>query len=235
MRTADVDPSLLVGNFAICGDCHTLLDRSASSNPALVEAFAHAPHLAQGAKCDECHLVPTHTETEIRKPDMVKCFGCHSLTDPSKPPGTCSTCHPPDFPLKPTSHEDPTWLPTTEQLVTTRATHPAAAQKSQKECQICHAPSFCKDCHGVDMPHPDNWQAGHSDEAATVGGQVCLQCHPKSESCSACHHPGYKVGGTPWVQLHPVAVQNNGVTPCLVCHSTITCAHCHTTGEYKVF
>ena len=27
MKTADVDPSLLVGNFAICADCHTLLDR----------------------------------------------------------------------------------------------------------------------------------------------------------------------------------------------------------------
>jgi hypothetical protein len=235
MRTADVDASLLVGNFANCSDCHGFLDLAASSNPALVKAFAHAPHLAEGAKCDDCHLVPTHTETEIKRPSMVKCFGCHSLADPSKPSGTCSTCHPPDFPLKPASHEDPKWLPTTQQLVTTRASHPKAAQESPKECQICHAPSFCKDCHGLDMPHPADWQNVHTEQAKAVGGQVCLNCHPNNETCGECHHPGYKAGGTPWWQMHPTVVQTSGVTPCLQCHSTLTCAHCHTTGEYKVF
>ncbi len=235
VRTEDVDGSLLVGDFVICGDCHALLDRSASANPGLVKAFAHGPHLAEGARCDDCHPVPSHTETEIRKPDMVKCFGCHSQTDPAKPSGACSYCHPPDFPLVPASHDDPAWLPTTEELVTTRATHPTAAQESPEECQVCHAPTFCQDCHQVDMPHPEDWQEGHADEAAEVGGQACLNCHPESESCSACHHPGYEPGGTPWWQMHPSVVAEQGETFCLNCHSTVTCAHCHTTGEYKVY
>ena len=230
-----MDPALLVGNFAICADCHTLLDRAASSNPALVKAFAHAPHLAKGAKCDECHVVPTHTSGGVRRPTMQKCFGCHSLTKPLAPPGECSVCHPASFPLTPASHRDPAWLPSQAELVTVRATHPEAAAKPDNECGSCHAPSFCLDCHGMSMPHPANWQDGHSEEAAKVGGQVCLQCHPDSESCSACHHPGYVPGGPPWWQIHPAAVQNGDATLCLRCHSTLTCAHCHTTGEYKVY
>ena len=202
-----------------------------------MKAFSHAPHLAKGAKCADCHLEPTHTTDGVRKPTMKKCFGCHSLTDASAPSGKCSTCHPATFPLKPASHNDPLWLPSQAELVSVRATHPKAAAKPDSECTFCHAPKFCQDCHGVDMPHPANWQANHSDVASKTGGQVCMQCHPNSESCSACHHPGYKPGGTPWIQMHPTVVQNldNGVTSCLVCHSTITCAHCHTTGEYKVF
>ncbi len=232
---ANVDPILLTGNFARCPECHSVLDRAASENPALTQQFAHSFHLKDGAKCGDCHEVPTHTETKIRKPPMVKCFNCHSQTDASAPPGTCSTCHPSDFPLKPATHSAPDWLPTQAELVSTRATHPKAAQESPKECEICHAKTFCSDCHGLEMPHPADWQNNHPKQAAAIGGQVCMRCHFNNETCSACHHPGYKPGGPPWWKIHPQASYSEGPDFCLRCHSTLTCAHCHTSGEYKDF
>jgi len=232
---ADVDPALLTGNFARCPECHSLLDRAASQNPALVQQFEHGFHLEKGARCADCHEVPTHTEIAIRKPTMIKCFGCHSQTDTAAPSGACATCHPRNFPLKPTTHEASDWLPSREQLVTTRATHPKAAQESPKGCELCHTKTFCSDCHGLDMPHPQDWQNVHSEKAVDVGGKVCMRCHPNNESCQVCHHPGYKPGGPPWWQIHPQAVYNEGPDLCLQCHSTLTCARCHTTGEYKDF
>ncbi|MBU2603871.1 MAG: cytochrome c3 family protein [Actinobacteria bacterium] len=97
MRFDEVDAALLSGNFAVCGDCHSLLDRSALQGGALVPTFSHALHLDKGAGCDSCHLVPTHTEEGVRSPDMVKCFGCHSQDTASAPSGECDTCHPPVF------------------------------------------------------------------------------------------------------------------------------------------
>ncbi|MCL4368754.1 MAG: hypothetical protein M1337_06270 [Actinobacteria bacterium] len=235
MHLADVNKALLTGNFARCPECHSLLDLSASRNSALTKRFAHGFHLEKGATCDQCHEVPTHTSTEVRKPTMLKCFGCHSQTDKTKPTGACAACHPPGFSLKPQTHSDPTWLPPLAQLVTTRATHPTAWEKSPKECELCHAPTFCTKCHGIEMPHPLDWQKQHSSQAAKVGNGVCMKCHFNNETCRACHHPGYKPGGPPWWQIHPNAVYNEGPDRCFRCHSTRTCAHCHTTGEYKDF
>jgi Cytochrome c7 and related cytochrome c len=228
-----VDRAKLTGNFARCPECHSLLDYQARKNPALVSAFSHSNHLQRGAKCDNCHLSPTHTAGEVRKPTMLKCFGCHSQSDASKPPGKCSTCHPANFPLKPVTHNDPMWLPPAAQLVSSRAKHAQTALQSIDACKLCHSiEDFCTKCHGVQMPHAADWKKTHPETAFKVGGTVCTRCHFDQQTCMACHHPGYKPGGAPWWKLHPQIVLDKGPETCLTCHSTLTCAHCHTTGEY---
>lgn len=232
---ANVPSSKLTGNFTRCGDCHSELDLHAWRNPALTKAFSHALHLSKGAACGDCHYSPTHTPQEVRKPGMEKCFKCHSLSA-TAPSGRCSTCHPPGFSLIPASHADKDWLPPAERLDSVKAKHSIEALKDKKACDLCHQQQFCLDCHKVDMPHPKDWLTIHPLRARQVQFTSCLHCHPKSESCSACHHKGFKIGGTPWRRLHPTVVATQGgVGPCLGCHSTVTCAHCHVTGQYQEY
>lgn len=233
---SDVSPALLTGNFAICADCHSLLDRSAAAGEVLVAAFSHSRHVSRGAKCADCHRVPTHSEQEVRKPLMEKCFGCHSQTDSTKPPGVCSACHPAGFSLTPKSHDDPDWLPPRERLDSAKAKHSVQAEAGTQACAMCHATSFCGDCHKLDMPHPAQWVKMHPFQADRLGEATCDRCHPEKRSCDKCHHKDYTAGlggDKPWRHAHPDALRTQPVTGCLRCHSTITCAHCHTTGQYQ--
>ncbi len=223
------------GNFEQCRDCHADLDYTASRNGVLLPAFKHQFHLDAGAKCGQCHQTPTHTKQGIRKPTMAKCFGCHSQNDAAAPPGACDACHPADFPLKPGTHADPDWLPPANRLDAVKAKHSVAAAESPQECSVCHAQSFCEGCHKVSMPHPADWQAAHPETARKVGGQTCDRCHPQKTLCNSCHHKGFDPAAGTWRQQHRNIVATAGAQPCFSCHSSTTCAHCHTTGEYKAF
>lgn len=234
IRLADLAPGWLTGNFARCPECHSLLDQPGKVYPSLTSGFQHGFHLADGTQCADCHLVPTHTQEGIKHPTMDKCFGCHSQEDASGPPGGCSACHPSDFSLKPLSHDDPNWLPAAERRDSVRGQHTnTEVEDRQKQCGLCHGPTFCTDCHKLDMPHPDGWRDEHSTVAKQVGGSACRFCHPERQACAACHHKGYEPGGPPWVELHPSVVHADGAAGCIGCHSSKTCAHCHVTGEYE--
>ncbi len=231
---ADVEHAAVSGNFVICGDCHAALDRSAHAGSTLVEGFTHSLHLQAGAQCDSCHMVPTHTNERINRPTMARCFECHSQAEGDAPPGECSLCHPPGFPLVPSSHDSPEWLPARDLIDSTQGQHSKQGPRPD-ECAVCHAPAFCSGCHKVDMPHPDTWTQTHPETAAEVGSRACDLCHPNQNACMVCHHPGYTPEGPPWWRIHPQSVRTSGVERCLTCHSTKTCAHCHTTGEYQEF
>ncbi len=232
----ELGSDMLKGNFAICADCHSLLDKSGVEYVALVASFRHRFHLEQGALCADCHAVPTHTKEGIRTPPMEKCFSCHSLEDPSAPPGECAACHPDDFPLTPASHDDPKWLPAADLRESERGLHSfTKLDDRREECGVCHGPTFCQDCHKVEMPHPGGWQENHVTEAKKVGGSACNLCHLERQVCAECHHTGYEQGGPPWIELHPMQALAEGQERCIGCHSTKTCAHCHVTGEYTEY
>ena len=235
-RLKDLDPSKLTGNFAQCPDCHALLDQPGSVGPALVPSFAHGFHIEAGAECGDCHVSPTHTEEGIRKPSMTMCFGCHSVSDASAPPGACDACHPADFPLEPSSHLKPEWLPVAEQRDEIQGQHTKPESRETEDCTICHdEPEFCDDCHKVEMPHPENWTEAHQPVAKEVGGAACNFRHPDRQVCAECHHKGYVPGGKPWVEMHYEVANAEGKDKCISCHSVKTCAHCHVTGEYKEY
>lgn len=198
-------------------------------------AFSHQLHFDQGAECEACHLVPTHSEDGIAKPSMGKCFKCHSQDDGSAPPGACDACHPTGFDLKPSSHDEPDWLPTGARLDQVKAEHSVEALAGPEECAVCHAASFCVSCHKVDMPHPSDWVSAHPETARSVGSTACTTCHPDRNLCNTCHHSGFKPGGQSWIKQHRNVVASTGALACFECHNSATCAHCHTTGEYKAF
>lgn len=233
--STSLGPGALSGNFARCPECHSVLDRSARAGGVLVAAFRHDFHLAKGAECADCHFVPTHTQEGIRRPSMANCFRCHSQNDPTAPPGACRTCHPASFPLVPAGHRDADWLPARERLNDVQAKHAQAGKANPQECALCHAAKFCSSCHQVEMPHPAEWIQTHPETARSVGEPVCERCHFRKDSCNACHHQGYVANGTGWRSQHKNVVAATGATACFKCHNSATCAHCHTTGEYKAF
>jgi hypothetical protein len=167
---------------------------------------------------------------------MEKCYDCHSLEDTRAPSGECELCHPDGFELRPGDHLVDEWLPVRPLVDEVRGEHTSADPSDLgPECRMCHLPSFCSDCHKMDMPHPGEWEQEHAPTARQVGGTSCDMCHPGKEGCMECHHAGYEPGGPSWEEIHYVAALTDGVETCIGCHSTKTCAHCHTTGQYRSY
>jgi len=173
-----------------------------------------------------------HAKTVVEK-GVAGCLGaCHEQQ-------FCVDCHTALQPL-PTSHTAGDWLhagltvtayPDTHAVPT--AAHALSAQKSIDSCDVCHGPggiaaAFCANCHGIEMPHPDQFKTNHVSGRNTP--QVCANCHKAAELCSDCHHKG-AINGTPWQRQHPATVAADGAQPCFEqCHQDKQfCVDCHTT------
>lgn len=219
--------------FKICTDCHSNFNAFLAGQKVLTTKFSHALHLNKGFKCEDCHVVPTHQPDKIAKPTMLKCFGCHSQEANAVAPGSCSTCHPADFPLVPASHTAAGWLPAANVtgVETVSAKHAAAATGDRKYCEMCHAASFCDACHKTPMPHAADWVKVHPQTVAKVTEGACATCHPDKLVCNDCHHQGFKNDGTGWKTQHPPIVKAGGADACFKCHNELTCSRCHITGQ----
>lgn len=72
-------------------------------------------------------------------------------------PRSCNTCHPPDFNLRPRSHNSSNWAPKTMPVNIGKRTEWSHAKLAKDttvvDCYQCHQKAFCLDCHGTDMPH----------------------------------------------------------------------------------
>jgi hypothetical protein len=194
--------------------------------------------------CDSCHhgkkvdwtfdpAVPwqnQHAKTVVEK-GVAGCLGdCHEQQ-------FCVDCHTTLKPL-PTSHQAADWLHGGLTVTTYPDGHPAptaahavSAGKSIDSCDVCHGPggvsaTFCANCHGIEMPHPDQFKTNHVSGRNTP--QLCGNCHQQKELCSDCHHKG-AVNGTPWQSQHPVTVAADGAAPCFEkCHQDKQfCVDCH--------
>ena len=93
-------------------------------------------------------------------------------------------------------------------------------------CAGCHTdknPTFCVDCHGVVLPHPQTFISNHG-VVGRKDPKVCEKCHGKN-ACITCHglempHPAG------WMSQHSsVALGNPGL--CDRCHSDSFCIACH--------
>jgi len=108
------------------------------------------------------------------------------------------------------------------------AAHALSARSSTETCAVCHGDgginaAFCLDCHGMEMPHPDQFKKLHSaSDAAT-----CATCHGYTEVCSSCHHVG-ATATSRWMGLHGVATIEHGSSTCVgKCHLQKDCVDCH--------
>lgn len=103
-------------------------------------------------------------------------------------------------------------------------------------CSTCHPSTFCSNCHGMDMPHSEEFKTKTHPELVETKLDKCDLCHNVTKTnfqfCNECHH------GTasnweydpksPWQQQHAKTVTANGIEGCLEkCHEEKYCFDCH--------
>lgn len=216
--------------FLTCTDCHSDLDKVFKEGGNRLLTYTHDMHFKKGVSdCANCHPANTHEPDKINKPTMGRCFVCHGRGKAAIAPGSCETCHPPGSSAMPVSHTQGDWL----------RLHPEQALADPFECATCHEQKFCQSCHGLDMPHPTDWQGqAHIQAYFTDGVSTCQNCHGfattvQAESaetgrdfCDKCHHDwGSK--DRPWIKVHPEVVKDAEAGACFKCHDPVTCATCH--------
>jgi len=174
--------------------------------------------------CDTCHRVPMPHPQYIRArhgtmalgPDKRYCSLCH-------PAEECSTCH---QRTKPASHRAEDW-----------PKQHASSKAGDPRCVVCHGSNGCMDCHGLPMPHPDDWLLkAHGPETGESPG-LCIRCH-KPDYCMTCHEsvPPKSHEADDFDKTHgadrdkqPVCALCHGRSPdqdaCLMCHRGIAMPH----------
>jgi hypothetical protein len=201
-----------------CRRCHTPT-RAASRDGILID---HPVHAKNKVACTTCHFATAHPLTGTDGLAMELCFRCHGLAPGSKAPGACPACHPKSFNLRPPTHRGNGW----------RTKHGAFALNDRAPCRMCHLDSFCRDCHKLEMPHPDGWASERTGHVAVAKRHRdwCENCHTgKPDMCGMCHHGGYDRAKGPWIAQHKLMVRKKGASFCAECHKTSYCVGCHTT------
>lgn len=261
-----------------CEQCHDTAKRVITPSAGVL--IDHKKHADKEVTCGVCHNRVAHNEDfKLRLSDpgtkepnrkheqfmsMTACFRCHTQNAESlglKAPGTCITCHPKDFELKPASHNQAGFFPSGHaRLAAQEETRVAAAETAKKkeageaeekagegvgeslpevasinECSTCHGKSFCSDCHGIEMPHPANFKKSHG-ATGKKSPKVCSRCHGNANQfCDECHHGSSMKWdyniAMPWRKQHPSAVKQLGANACFSCHDPVYCAHCHVSGS----
>lgn len=213
----------------------------------------------------EPRLTDPHSGEVAHKHDdfmgMTACFRCHTLTDVSpsiyKAPGACAKCHPADFELKPANHAAKDFYPKGHAKTAKEDKEHAAEVLTEYEhkveeghadplppvgsvfyCATCHVENkFCMNCHGMEMPHPQEFKDKAHPATSKKQADKCTLCHAPAKTffCDKCHH-GAKSNWEfdakqPWKTQHARTVTKNGVKGCLeVCHKEVKfCVDCHKT------
>jgi len=224
-----------------CGSCHPLwvVPSPPSHRPDEWATTHGSEQVGDEPVCTTCHS------------DEQFCTACHGLAMPhpadfagshvevffDKGDDTCDTCHAPDVGTGARSDCDACHHPAGDISDPWLTAHPdVASGEGGDTCNSCHSQTeFCTACHGVEMPHPDEWSA--TDHAISFFGEDtngCSDCHDTTgiastrTECDSCHHPGGDPG-EPWIIAHPDASSGELAT-CFTCHSPTTCARCHVDG-----
>ena len=207
-----------------CLECHDP-DREVTMHEEGV-VIDHEKHSEQNDSCISCHRYTTHRDPEA-DPELVfmaQCFNCHGQSSSADAPGDCYLCHPESYDLLPESHGPPEW----------EVEHGDSARVDRSSCLMCHEEGFCRECHGLEMPHPAEWADGAILHSATSKGdrEACSRCHGESpDFCTVCHHEDYMASEGTWVTQHPLNVARKGASYCLECHAPTSCVDCHTSGD----
>ncbi|HZD59197.1 MAG TPA: NapC/NirT family cytochrome c [Anaerolineae bacterium] len=206
-----------------CLRCHTP-KRIVTPRKTLV--MNHNVHIEKGIPCTYCHNRAGHPSTSERKDfiSMEGCFRCHGLSKEALAPGKCIACHPKSFDILPVTHKTGTWkVPD----------HGKTAKQDTTQCTTCHQKTFCRGCHGVEVPHPDKFVKSEHGSIGSKNPKVCQKCHRQKDFCNSCHHKGYNERLGNWVPTHKNVVAQVGPAYCFNCHGPTFCAYCHVRGEVQ--
>ena len=115
---------------------------------------------------------------------MSQCIACHDTDNAS---AECDVCHSEDV-----------------GVAVRRLQRPFAQTLTGREdCRGCHEVESCNDCHGLELPHSQEFIDGYHARPALVETSTCLKCHDIKAFCNGCHEfkvDGY--GATSWQKTH---------------------------------
>lgn len=180
----------------------------------------HSDVLQVGYACTDCHNTAGHGAKvrRARYPQMSQCIVCH---DGKKAPSACVTCHSTDVgkaSRKPTDVYVKAQVPT-------------------DTCRGCHPMKKCIACHGLELPHSQQFVNGFHARKALESPKTCIKCHSVKDKCNNCHDFGVDRNGLPttphdsqgaFVTWHPKA-SGPGMGTCS-CHDMDRqrfCNYCH--------
>ena len=200
-----------------CASCHSQADLA---KPAVVRGLriSHSGLAEGGYRCTDCHAGVAHKVPASPKsaPTMSVCARCHNNVKLS---GKCTLCHTEAKSADVVRRIDPEWSKTHGPRW--RQMH---GMGDLSTCTMCHKSQECQKCHGVPLPHDENFVVEHG-AIAQQSKQQCLSCHNQS-FCDNCHmfpmpHP---VG---FLATHPKIAHGVEDPRCVRCHVQDDCGSCH--------
>ncbi len=196
-----------------CARCHLQVPDSVRYKG---EAFPHGRHVKEVGDCESCHTpYSDHGKLSWGK---EACASCHSSAVPIPHPkgfrrqmvryakkagfDACLECH--DTP-EARERCTPCHLAGPEREIQWNGMAVSHANHARHgiECTTCHTeldkhggvaltPDECNDCHGLSMPHPDDFVETHGQlfEEGKLELDTCSTCHEggmPGEFCQTCH------------------------------------------------
>lgn len=206
------DPGLhepAVVNQGSCRSCH---EDALTTVLTVKNVRVRHQDFADRVACGQCHEQVGHegpgTKVTSRAAVMSSCADCH---DGRTAPRECSTCHVGDIAYAGRGPDD--FAPIQLAAPTT--------------CRGCHSLEGCNECHGIEMPHPQDWAdpKQHAPQGA-FDTELCVRCH--DAGCSECHIQIHTNHVPDWKSKHQTADRQS----CTQCHSeqkvgSDMCRLCH--------
>lgn len=151
-----------------CHSCHQDIDDAVTRNDETGVMMSHAEPLEAGYACADCHRSEEHADMAAPV-GMSVCLACHDAETAS---AECGTCHAKD----------------------TSAASGLAAERiygtatiTRTDCEGCHSMESCDACHGIRMPHSEEFLRTHPRYSGFDLKDQCFeQCHTQAD-CGKCH------------------------------------------------
>ncbi|MBU1023298.1 NapC/NirT family cytochrome c [bacterium] len=187
----DIHGETAVANRSVCNQCHknqmcSNCHKVQMPHPDNWLAGMHGKTFRDNSKvCWQCHENDTCSmchESEIPHPENW--MNVHHV-NAVKSPADCGTCHKPsDCRICHNGHlmgsHQNNWA----------TNHTKTTEEEHELCALCHEKSkgdVCTSCHGVAIPHPDEFAFDHKSVASFEPDSVCFKCHDKESKCAECH------------------------------------------------
>ena len=168
-----------------CTSCHDAPSLAAPGE----SAAAGDAHSDPKSNCESCHGEVAHVGLKGEKPkerqqgdkhpdDWQRIHGLEAVDQGQE---SCAACHRPEFcsacHLREPVQHPPEW---------TRTHGQSEGAQQARGCTLCHAQAtFCKSCHGVELPHDEQWLEEHPSAAYQIESR-CYTCHDQP-ACALCH------------------------------------------------
>jgi len=214
----------------VCASCHraaletTVVASGIRMNHAAVTAEPRAQerddqtNISSGGtilECSFCHADASHRPAKggsasVAAHSLCGGSGCH---DGVSAPNGCEVCHVDGPPAVDAAAAHPTdWT----------GRH---GMGDLSTCAVCHEPSECRKCHGVDLPHDRQTSVFSHGSEAQEAGPACYECHGEA-TCVACHVIPMPHADD-YLQGHSKDAVEQPPGTCGTCHLQSGCERCH--------